>query len=273
MAGTIYCLAADGFIWQTWLLFLVMYILIGLGISAGYHRLFTHRSFECPAWMRIILLILAAGAIQHNVYNWSCDHRRHHQFTDTPNDPHDINKGFWYSHFLWIYTEYAYIYDNINDLKKDKWCQWQVKYYWFIAVFVAFVIPSLIAWSWGDFLGGLFIGSFLRTVFLSHVIFAVNSVCHYFGSQHYTLDDESRNNWLIGVLGFGEGYHNYHHAFPYDYRNGVRWFEIDITKWLLKPLSWLGVVKNLKYASKAQIEAKKAEVRAQKMRLLEKDNA
>ncbi len=229
LIGTGYFLQQHGFIWQTWTLCVILYVLTGLGISAGYHRLLSHRSYECLPWLKLVLLVLAAGAGFGNVFKWCSVHRRHHQYTDQQLDPHNSLNGFWYSHILWMKGESSQL-TNIVDVQKDTLCQWQVKYYPFIAIFIALVVPTIIASCWHDALGGFFVAGLLRTMVLLNVILSVNSVCHRYGGQEYILSNNSRNNWLIAIFTLGEGYHNYHHAFPYDYRNGVKWYEIDFTK-------------------------------------------
>ena len=196
---------------------------------------------------------------------WCGKHRLHHKYTDEEGDPYNITNGFWYAHWLWIFYKNSEEQDEeihaiTKDIQRCNLCRWQQKYYLFIAISVGILLPTLIASYWGDALGGLFIAACLRVVVFFHIVECVNSVCHYFGSRPYTTKHTARNNTLVSIFTLGEGYHNYHHAFPYDYRNGVKWYEFDPTKWFIKLLYWLGLAKNLRSASNAQIAAKKEEV-------------
>lgn len=255
---------------ETIVLALFMMIMTGLAITAGYHRLFAHKAYEASAIVKIILLAFGAAAFQNSARRWSSDHRNHHKFVDTAGDPYNIQKGFWWAHIGWVMMYYApdHKYDNVSDLEMDRWVLWQEKYYLPLGIFMSFVLPTAIAALWGDPWGGLFIAGFLRIVLNHHFTFSINSFCHMIGSRPYSDRDSSRDNWFLALVTYGEGYHNFHHKFPTDYRNGIKIYHWDPTKWMIKLFSKIGLTSSLRQISDDKILA--ARLRMDEKRVLKK---
>lgn len=245
--GLIFCLS-QGVPLATWVLTFVMTFSTGLGVTAGYHRLFSHRSYKAAWPVRLAFLILGAASFQNSALKWSVDHRDHHQFVDTERDPYNIKKGFWYAHLLWVIIRDPFKRDfsKAKDLTADALVRFQHRYYLVLAIVFSFLAPMGIAALWGDPWGGLFIAGFARLVFNHHMAFCINSVCHYVGNQPYSSKDTSRDSWFVSLFTYGEGFHNFHHTFPADYRNGVRAYHWDPGKWLIWSFQFLGLTSNLK---------------------------
>ena len=211
------------------ILLIVFYSITTIGIGVGYHRLFTHKGFQTKPWLKATLALAGAFAIQGQVIRWVADHRRHHAYSDRPGDPHsphvhegetwwDMIKGFWYAHMGWFWeNEETTASKFAPDLVKDKMIVWIDKHYgWWIAL--SFILPGLLGWAitgaFSGFLEGVIWAGAVRVFFLHHVTWSINSICHLFGQRPYKTRDLSRNNFIFGVLAFGEGWHNNHHAFP-----------------------------------------------------------
>ncbi|KAJ2260046.1 stearoyl-CoA 9-desaturase [Coemansia sp. RSA 376] len=232
-------------------IFMMLYgILSGLCITAGYHRLWAHRAYKASRSLEVFLAVFGASSIQGSIIWWVQNHRLHHRYTDTERDPYNIKRGFWYAHHGWILfrrKEDDLGYADMTDLHANPVVVWQYKYYFFICGFTSLVLPTLICgYFFNDWAGGFFWGAVARLVGVQQVTFCVNSVAHTFGTQPYSDEQTPRDNWITGIITLGEGYHNFHHAFPNDYRNGVRWYDVDITKWMLWSLEQLGLATNLK---------------------------
>lgn len=241
--------------WQTWALAVSFMILTGLSITAGYHRLFAHRTYLAAFPLRLALLFLGAAAFQGSALTWCTDHRKHHRYTDTDQDPYNVKKGFWYAHIGWLFYlgSKKHDFSNVQDLMGDELILFQNKYYLPIAILMGFILPAAISSLWGDPLGGLIIAGALRMTINHHSTFTVNSVCHYFGKMTYSNKVSARDNWLISLFTYGEGFHNFHHQFPGDYRNGIRLYHYDPTKWLIKFFSYIKLTHNLKQVSNVRI--------------------
>ena len=254
---------------------LIYWFLCGLGTSFGYHRMISHRSFDAHPVVRFIFLLLGAACIQNSAIKWSVLHRRHHRHTDEERDPYNAKKGFWWAHWRWIF--YKSPENDVIDLTKvpkdltnDPLLVWQYKYYWPLAITMCFGLPTLVGWYYGNPLGGFLWGGCARVLFTSHTTYAINSWVHFFGTQPYGDDCTARNSWPFAFISNGEGYHNFHHKFQFDYRNGVKWYQWDPTKWLIRALSWLGLTTNLKQTSDADILA--AEISAAEKTLAKKED-
>lgn len=235
----------------TWPVVAIAFAWTGLtifSISAGYHRLFSHRAYEAHPLLRGLLLVLGAGAFQTSALTWAATHRRHHGRTDSDLDPYDARRGFWYAHVGWVIekTDPAIPVTPVPDLQADRWVRWQHRHYLVIGAFAGFGVPALLGLLVGDVWGGLLLGGFARLVFVYQVTFAVNSLAHKFGAQPYSDSNSSRDSLLGALLTMGEGYHNFHHTFPSDYRNGVRLYQFDPTKWILRTLATVGLTRNLR---------------------------
>jgi stearoyl-CoA desaturase (Delta-9 desaturase) len=232
-------------------LFFAMLAACGFSITLGYHRLFSHLTFKAHWIVRFFTVIFGAAAFENSVLLWSCEHRSHHKHVDHDDDPYCISKGLFYAHMGWLMFKLKPLpsFDNVADLKKDPLLVWQDRYIHLIAVLVAFVLPASIGFLWGGWkaaLGAFLIAGVLRVVVLQHATFCINSLCHYIGAQPYSSKCSARDSWILAIFTFGEGYHNYHHEFQHDYRNGVKTWQIDPTKWIIWILSKTGLVSNLR---------------------------
>jgi stearoyl-CoA desaturase (Delta-9 desaturase) len=217
-------------------------------LSAGYHRLFSHRAYEAHPVLRFLLLTFGAGAFQNTALAWAADHRRHHGNTDTALDPYNARRGFWYAHIGWVLRkpDPAIKPAPVRDLERDPLVVWQDRHYALIGITAGLVLPTLLGLAFGDPWGGFIVGGAVRLFICYHATFSINSFAHFFGTQPYSAKDSSRDSFLTAVISMGEGYHNFHHTFPADYRNGVRAHQFDPTKWALNALAAVGLARNLR---------------------------
>jgi len=239
-------------------LFSFFTIATGISITLGYHRLFSHLTFKAKWPVKMFTLLFGAAAFEGSAIAWSADHRRHHKFVDHEEDPYDISRGLFHAHIGWLLfrtgpdTPLTWV----RDLKKDRLAWWQHEYYVPIAITVAFVLPAVIGWLYGGpvaALGAFLIAGIARVVVVHHMTFCINSLCHWIGDRPYSTDCTARDSFLMAVFTFGEGYHNYHHEFQYDYRNGVRPWQFDPTKWTIWFLSKIGLVSSLRKVPEEKI--------------------
>jgi stearoyl-CoA desaturase (delta-9 desaturase) len=244
-----------GYTWLDWTLFGLLYVVTGLGITVGYHRLISHRSFTCPDWVKICFLIAGGWALQNSALKWGADHIRHHAACDQDADPYNAKLGFWHSHCGWLFASQRYSDERYaTRLRQDPIIMWQHRYYVPI-VLAGLALPFIVGFLYGGWLSGL--GCFMlagigRTFAVLNSTFCINSVCHIWGKQPHGQKDSSRDSWLVSLLTFGEGYHNYHHMYPTDYRNGPRWYNFDPSKWLIYSLSLVGLASSLRTANAAE---------------------
>ncbi len=249
-------LATVGLRWSEALVFLAMTFTIGTAITAGYHRLFSHRAYKATKAVRFLFLCLGAAAFENSALKWSSDHRVHHQHVDTDQDPYSIRHGFWYAHWTWVMESRDLPIAGVADLEKDPLVRWQHRNHFLIGAVVA-TLPLWIGLATGNLLGHLVFGVVLRIVTTHHTTFLINSAAHKFGSRPYTDANTARDNWLLAPLTYGEGFHNFHHQWQWDYRNGALWYQWDTTKWLLSVLGWLGLVGQFRRVStEAMIRAR-----------------
>ena len=252
-------------------LLVVLYFLTGMGITIGYHRLFTHKSFETYAPIRLLIAICGQMAAEGAVSTWVANHRKHHMLSDKegdPHSPHDHTGGFWatiggfmHAHFLWFITDTTLpdLDRYVPDLLKDPVVRFVDKTA-LLWVAVGLLLPALIAglvtgtWT-GAFLGFLW-GGLVRLMLVHHVTWSVNSVCHIWGSRGFKCTDESRNNLLFGILAFGEGWHNNHHAFPTSARHGLRWWQFDISYITIRLMTMLKLAWSVRTPSPERMAAK-----------------
>ena len=259
--------------WAHILIALVLFIYSGMGITFGYHRLLSHISFKAKWPVKLFSLIGGATAMQDSALVWSADHRRHHKHVDHEDDPYNITKGFWHAHIGWILfkKKLAPPKDNVKDLMADKIVMWQHRWWIEIALLVGFVFPAYAGWliegSWQGALLGFLLGGMFRLLCCHHSTFFINSLCHYMGTQPYSSTHTARDSWFMALLTFGEGYHNYHHEFQHDYRNGVKPWQFDPTKWAAWTLSKLGLTSDLRRVPDEKIEL--AEIRQKDKQLAE----
>lgn len=216
------------------------------GISAGYHRLFAHRSYRTGPVLKTALLVLGSSAFQNSALAWARNHRLHHQYTDTEADPYNARRGFWYSHIAWVVEKAPDVSCDTRDLDDDALVRLQERYYLPLGVFTAFVAPTLLGWALGDAWGGFLLGGVWRLLLSYHATFSINSVAHWLGQQPYSSRHTARDNWFTALLTMGEGYHNFHHTFPGDYRNGVRFFDFDPPKWVLHVWAKMGWIDEIR---------------------------
>ncbi len=248
-----------------WGVFGAFMVWTGMSITTGYHRLFAHRAYKAHPVVKSFLLLGSTLAVQGSAFDWVSGHRSHHRHVDhVMNDPYSAKRGFFFSHIGWMLKNYPsgrFDYKNIPDLTKDKMLQIQHKYYalWIIAANVGLV--AAIGWLVGDVWGTLVLAGLLRLVLTHHFTFFINSLCHMFGTRPYTDTNTARDNFFLAIFTWGEGYHNYHHFFQYDYRNGVKWWQYDPTKWLIAGLSKVGLTSELRTIDDTTI--KHAEVQMQ----------
>ena len=241
--------------WLHGSLFVGMFIASGLSITLGYHRLFSHLSFKASWPVRFLTLIFGATAMENSALEWCSDHRRHHKHTDEEDDPYNIQRGFFHAHMGWIMTRPIggeSPLTNVNDLKKDPLVRFQHKWWAAIGLIVGFGLPTLIGYIAEGSLGaaaGLMIGGVTRLVAVHHMTFFINSLCHTVGRQPYSDQCSAKDSWLMALFTFGEGYHNFHHEFQHDYRNGVKPWQFDPTKWTIHVLEKIGLASKLRRVS------------------------
>ena len=239
-----------GYSLGSWLLFAFLLFATGMSITAGYHRLWAHRAYQAHWGVRLFYMVFGGMALQNSVLIWASQHRTHHRFVDdVDRDPYSAKRGFWFSHIGWILRNYPSgnnDFTNARDLERDPMVAFQHRWYVPLAVGLNFGIPLTFGLVFGDPIGALLLGGVLRLVVNHHFTFFINSLAHMWGSQPYTDENTARDNGALALLTYGEGYHNFHHIFQNDYRNGVRWWQYDPTKWLIATLSGLGLASQLK---------------------------
>jgi stearoyl-CoA desaturase (delta-9 desaturase) len=250
----------QGVVWQEPLLLFILWFLSGMGITMGYHRLFSHKAYKTNVFVEWILMIFGSMALENTILKWCSDHRIHHTKAETKEDPYSITEGFWHAHIGWIVKnglEENNRVRGVKDLKSKSAVVFQNKYYFTIGIIGGFIIPLAIGFIYGRPMGALLWAGFLRLTIVHHATFFINSMCHYFGRQTYDIKSTARDSWFVSWFTFGEGYHNYHHKFQWDYRNGVKWFAYDPSKWIIKGLSFFGITYDLKEVKENVIEENK----------------
>jgi len=244
-----------GFSWVHLGLLLGMYALTALGITVGFHRLFSHRAFETNGAIQFLLAALGSMAAEGSLLKWVALHRRHHQYSDQPGDPHSPHQrggsllgllgGLWHAHVGWVFrADPPDLSRYVKDLRQSSSLRtasalfplWVV-----IGLLVPTALGGLLTGTWMGALFGLLWGGLARIFLVHHVTWSVNSVCHLWGCRPFQTNDHSRNNFLFGVLALGEGWHNNHHAFPTSARHGLRWWQIDMSYWVIRALTLLGL--------------------------------
>ena len=274
------------FIWNHWStdlgwgfilsLFVFYYYATGFGITLGYHRLFSHLSFKAKWPVKLFTLLFGAASFENSALDWSADHRIHHKHVDEDEDPYDISKGFFYAHIGWLLFRLKPKppVTNVKDLEADPLVMWQHRHVQTIAVIVGFVIPTLLGWAYGHYvtgtpgetaLAGFLIVGLLRTVVVQQGTFCINSLCHMVGRQPYSTRHSARDSASVALLTFGEGYHNYHHEFQHDYRNGVKPWQFDPTKWIIWTLAKVGLASDLRTVPDTRILAAEVKERSKSL--------
>ncbi|HTQ99874.1 MAG TPA: fatty acid desaturase [Candidatus Acidoferrum sp.] len=249
---------AHGYRAIEWLWFVLLISYCEMSITAGYHRLWSHAAYKARPVLRVIYALGGAFALQNNCLTWAADHRRHHLHADDDErDPYSAGKGLWYSHFGWMIRDYPVTREdlsNVRDLLKDPVLIWQRKHYLALVLLMNIGLPVLIGAALGDVAGCFLLLGVLRLVLSQHFTYLINSAAHRWGKRTYDPRQSARDNWFIALFTYGEGYHNYHHTFAWDYRNGVRWYHYDPTKWLLNCLAWCRLATDLRKCSSYRIE-------------------
>ena len=272
---------AMGFLWGLefhWIdlvLFAGMYVLCAFGTTIGFHRYFTHKGFEARAPIKALLAILGCMTMQGPVTQWVTDHRKHHALSDQPGDPHSPHvgygdgawgalRGFVHAHVGWMFSnlgmeqgrEYGRdLYDDTLVRTIDRlYLLWVV-----LTLGIPFAIGYAVGGTWRAGVEGLVWGGLIRIAAYQHATFSVNSICHMFGRQDYRSRDEARNNWLVALLVFGEGWHNNHHAFPVSARHGLHRWQLDVSWWVIRGLEKLRLVSNVKVPDAAQLERRRVQ--------------
>ena len=252
------------------IVFVGLYFACGLSITVGYHRLFSHRSHNAKWPLVLFYSIFGAGSFQNSIIEWCSDHRRHHKMTDSEDDPYSASRGFWYSHIGWILLEeenFTNDFSNVKDLQESKIIMWQHRNVFLIGALSGLILPAIIGLAVGGISGavGCFVWAGLaRVVFVHHGTFLINSAAHIWGTQPYSEENSSRDSFWLAFLTFGEGYHNFHHTFQADYRNGHKWYHMDPSKWWIQSFKYLGLNTDLKSTPKHSIEIAKVNMRFKK---------
>jgi stearoyl-CoA desaturase (delta-9 desaturase) len=239
-----------GYSLAAWVWFAVLLYANGLAITGGYHRLWSHRTYDAHWSLRLVYMLLGAMALQNSVLVWASGHRLHHQHVDDADrDPYSASRGLWFSHIGWMLRRYPsgeVDFSNVRDLQKDPLVAFQHRYYYVLAIGLNVLLPLALGWLHGDLWGVFLLAGVLRLVVSHHFTFLINSVAHAFGRQPYSDEHSARDNGWLAFLTYGEGYHNFHHQFSHDYRNGIRWWQWDPSKWIICSLSWVGITRKLR---------------------------
>ena len=251
--GTIIYSYYNGVVWQEPTLMILGWWISGMGITFGYHRLFAHRSFEAHPIVQFIAMLCGSSALQNTILKWSSDHRLHHKKLDTEEDPYSITKGFFHAHIGWVLEDKPTDIVGVKDLERNPIVMFQNKYYWPIGIGLSFVLPIIIGFLYGRPFGGLLWGGFLRVTLVHHFTFFINSLCHFVGKRPFKPNITARDSWWLAYLTFGEGFHNFHHKFQWDYRNGIRWYDFDPGKWIIKFLSFFKLTTKIRKVDEHKI--------------------
>ncbi|MFO0860220.1 MAG: acyl-CoA desaturase [Phycisphaerales bacterium] len=252
-----------------------MYVSTGIGIGTGFHRLFTHKSFTAGPYVRFFWAALGSMAIEGALTTWVAEHRKHHQHSDAPGDPHSphahhpeydgtvwgVFYSFYYAHVGWLFHNSPTELERyVPDLLEDPVTNFVSRTYWMwvgIGLLIPTALGGLITWSWTGALLGFLWGGPIRTLVVHHITWCINSVCHLWGTRPFRTSDHSRDNPIFGILAFGEGWHNAHHAFPTSARHGLAWWKLDINYIVIRTMALLGIVKDVRLPSPASLEAKR----------------
>jgi stearoyl-CoA desaturase (delta-9 desaturase) len=269
---------SHGFSNWAWIFAILFLALNGIGIGSGYHRLWSHRAFKAHPVLRVFLAVFGGMALQNSILIWSARHRIHHRdVDDNDSDPYSIGRGFWFAHIGWMLKDYrsgVVDYSVVPDLQRDPVVAWQHRWYWHLALGSNIGLPMLLGWLVGDFWGVFLLAGVARLVVNHHVTFFINSLAHMWGSQPYTDENSARDNWFISLFTYGEGYHNFHHMFQNDYRNGIRWYHFDFNKWFIATCAALGLVRDRVRAPRFKILRARLnmEFKRTRQRLAESEN-
>ncbi len=249
-------LAPFTFTWSGLVVFGILYVVTGLGVTLGYHRLLTHRSFTTPKWVEYALTLCGVLANEGGPLSWVAGHRKHHRYSDRDGDPHSPNKGFWWAQVGW-WTHRDPVLDdpvlgiqNVKDLTRDPVHRFLERWQILPPLALAASLYALGEWWGGVGLSWVVWGIFVRTVSVFHATWLVNSAAHIWGYRNFETKDRSTNLWWVALLTFGEGWHNNHHAHQRSARHGLRWWEVDPTYLCVRLLGVVGLATNIHVAAK-----------------------
>lgn len=262
--------------WTLLVISVSLSLVSAFGVTVGYHRLCTHRSFKTPAAVRYLLAAAGSMAVQGPVIRWCAEHRRHHHHSDTERDPHSPHmspngswgNGFWatcrgafHAHVGWLFADRSKALGKYSrDLRIDRALVLADRHFplWVLAgLVIPALLGGLITMSWMGALLGFLWGGLVRILVVHHITWSINSICHLWGSQPFDSDDESRNNALVGWIAMGEGWHNNHHAFPSSARHGLRWWELDLSYLFIRALKFLHLARDLNIPDQSRVAAKR----------------
>ena len=219
----------------------------GIAITAGYHRLYSHLCYKTHPVIEFFFLFFGSLATQGSALRWCNDHRLHHAFVDTDKDPYSVKKGLLHAHILWMFFRDEPIDPKVvSDLSRSKMLKFQHEHYLFCMLGSNILTSLVVGYFLGDYLGAFLFAWFVRLFVLHHTTWCINSLAHFWGTQFFSKEHSAVDNYLISLLTYGEGYHNYHHTFSQDYRNGIYWYHFDPAKWLIWGLWKLGLAYDLK---------------------------
>jgi stearoyl-CoA desaturase (delta-9 desaturase) len=243
-----------------------LYALTVLGIGIGFHRMLTHKSFDAPGPVRFVFLALGSMAVEGPAIEWAATHLKHHAKADRDGDPHSPLEGFWHAHFGWLIRTPMIIEDVYGrPYKQDRVARLVDRTFW-AWVLLGFLLPFGIGYAAHGWLGaftGVVWGGFIRVGMVHHVTWSVNSICHTFGRQPFATPDRSKNEWIVGLLAFGEGWHNNHHAFPRSAAHGLRWWQFDLSAYIIRFLAWIRLARNVWIVPRDRMRAALANYRVQ----------
>ncbi len=277
VAGFVACAVASwgwGLDWRQLIIFVVMTLITGVGITVGYHRLFTHKAFKTSRAVQAVLGVIGSMAVEGPICEWVAQHRLHHQHSDHDGDPHSPHlhgagvaatlRGLWHAHMGWMLREPAEdekaLERYIPDLMRNSTVTWLTRLFplWALG---GLVLPALagglLTLSWKGALLGFLWGGLARVFFVHHATWSINSICHIWGTRPFNAHDESRNNLIFGVLSLGEGWHNNHHAFPTSARHGLAWWQIDASWWIIRLMEITGMAWNVRLPGASQVAMKR----------------
>jgi stearoyl-CoA desaturase (delta-9 desaturase) len=250
--------------WLTWLWVIFLYAISGLGITAGAHRLWSHRSYKATFPAKVLLVIFDTVALQNDIIEWARDHRVHHKYSETDADPHNALRGFFFSHIGWLLVrKHPDVKDkgsklDVSDLQADPILRFQKKYYKTLAILACFVVPTVVPALWNESLHvAYFTAALMRYCLVLHATWSINSIAHMFGNRPYDKLINPRQNILCTLMSVGEGWHNYHHTFPYDYKASEWGWRVNFTTVFIDFLAWLGWAYDRKAVNQESIERQK----------------
>ncbi|MBI1882659.1 MAG: fatty acid desaturase [Chlamydiae bacterium] len=228
------------------LLFFFYVAATGLSVTMGYHRLFAHVSYKVPSFVKFLFLFFGAGAFEQSALKWASQHRSHHLYPDTKRDPYSMKQGFWHAHIGWlIFWKQPKVYENVKDLQKNKIIMNQHQYYGVWALVSGILVPWTLGIMAGHGWSTFFTAVCFRIFFVQQATFCINSLCHWIGKATYDPEVNAKDHGLVALVTLGEGYHSFHHRFPGDYRNGIRWYHWDPSKWLISLMGFFKMAKDL----------------------------